>query len=246
MVVLSLWLVARSFKVSNPLIDFRMFRNRTFNLTVLVTAFINVAQYARLNFLAVELQTVRGFDAQYVGLLLAPAAIGVAVTGPLGGWLTDRVGARTPVVCGLVAVVGSMWMLATLRVDTPSLQIAVILVLQGCGIGLANMPVSVASMNSLPQRYVAQGSAISNLAGQFAATAGVAVFGALLVAQVGSVTAEDVPADAAQEAFNNLFLVAFWVAVVGLAAATLLPGARRSAEIQRVRAAESAAEHPAQ
>lgn len=245
-VVLSLWLVARSFKVSNPLIDFRMFRNRTFNLTVLVTAFINVAQYARLNFLAVELQTVRGFDAQYVGLLLAPAAIGVAVTGPLGGWLTDRVGARTPVVCGLVAVVGSMWMLATLRVDTPSLQIAVILVLQGCGIGLANMPVSVASMNSLPQRYVAQGSAISNLAGQFAATAGVAVFGALLVAQVGSVTAEDVPADAAQEAFNNLFLVAFWVAVVGLAAATLLPGARRSAEIQRVRAAESAAEHPAQ
>ncbi|MFF4276559.1 DHA2 family efflux MFS transporter permease subunit [Streptomyces sp. NPDC001536] len=245
-VVFSLWLVVRSFKISDPLIDFRMFGNWTFNLTVLVTAFINVAQYARLNFLAVELQTVRGFDAQYVGLLLAPAAIGVAVTGPLGGWLTDRVGARTPVVGGLVAVVSSMWMLATLRVDTPSLQIAVILVLQGCGIGLANMPVMVASMNSLPQRYVAQGSAISNLTGQFAATAGVAVFGALLVAQVGSVTAEDVPAGAAQEAFNNLFLVAFWVAVVGLAAATLLPGARRSAEIHRVRADESAAERPAQ
>ncbi|WP_328437526.1 DHA2 family efflux MFS transporter permease subunit [Streptomyces sp. NBC_00444] len=244
-VACAVWLVVRSLKVVDPIIDFRMFGNWTFNLTLAVTAFINVAQYARLNFLALELQTVRDFDAQYVGLLLAPAAIGVAVTGPLGGWLTDRVGARTPVVGGLVAVVGSMWMLATLRVDTPSLQIAVILVLQGCGIGLANMPVSVASMNSLPQRYVAQGSAISNLTGQFAAAAGVAVFGAVLVAQVGSVTAEDVPADAAQDAFNNLFLIAFWIAVIGLVAAAFLPGARRSAAIRAVRAAEETAERPA-
>ncbi|MEV7731735.1 DHA2 family efflux MFS transporter permease subunit [Streptomyces sp. NPDC088921] len=241
-VACALWLVIRSFKVSNPIIDFRMFGNWTFNLTVAVTAFINVAQYARLNFLAVELQTVRGFDAQHVGLLLAPAAIGVALTGPLGGWLTDRVGSRTPVICGLVAVAGSMWMLANLRADTSSLQIAVVLVLQGCGIGLANMPVSVASMNSLPQRYVAQGSAIFNLTGQFAATAGVAAFGALLVARVGSVTGEGVPAAAAQNAFNALFLMAFWVAVVGLVVATLLPGARRSAAIRQVRAAEAAAD----
>ncbi|MEU1275782.1 DHA2 family efflux MFS transporter permease subunit [Streptomyces sp. NPDC005799] len=238
---LSPWLVVRSLRVSDPIIDFRMFRNRIFDLTMVVTAFINVAQYARLNFLAVELQTVRGFDAQHVGLLLAPAALGVAVTGPLGGWLTDRVGSRTPVVWGLVAVVASMWMLANLRADTSSLRIAVILVLQGCGIGLANMPVNVASMNSLPQRYVAQGSAIVNLTGQFAAAAGVAVFGAVLVAQVGSVTGEGVAAHVAQDAYNNLFLIAFWVAVVGLLAATLLPGARRSAAIPPARTAETEA-----
>lgn len=241
---LSLWLVVRSLKVSDPIIDFRMFGNWTFNLTVALTAFINVAQYARVNFLAVELQTVRGFDAQYVGLLLAPAAIGVALTGPLGGRLTDRVGARTPVICGLVAIVVSMWMLATLRTDTPSWEIAVALVLQGCGIGLANMPVTVASMNSLPQRYVAQGSAITNLTGQFSAAAGAAVFGALLVAQVGNATGEGVPAGAAQEAFNNLFLTAFWVAVVGLLVAFFLPGKRRYAVLSRLRADEAAAETP--
>lgn len=240
----SVWLVVRSLKVADPIIEFRMFQNRTFDLTLMVTAFINVAQYARLNFLALELQTVRGFDAQHVGLLMAPSAIGVAVTGPLGGWLTDRVGPKTPVIGGLVAVVSSMWMLAHLDADTSSPQIVVILVLQGCGIGLANMPVSVASMNSLPQRYVAQGSAMSNLTGQFAAAAGVAVFGAVLVAQVGSVTAEGVPAHVAQHAFNNLFLVAFWLATAGLVAAAFLPGARRSAAIRQARAAEAAAESP--
>lgn len=245
-VVLSVVLVVRSLKVDDPIIDFRMFANWTFDLAMAVTALIYVAQYARLNFLALELQTVRGFDAEYVGLLLAPAAIGVALTGPLGGWLTDRVGARTPVVWGLVAIVSSMWMLANLRLDTPPPQIVVILVLQGCGIGLANMPVGVASMNSLPQRHVAQGSAISNLVGQFAAVAGVAVFGALLVAQVGNVTAAGVPAGVAQDAFNALFLMAFWIAVVGFVAATLLPGARRSAAMHQVRAAEAAAEPPAQ
>lgn len=238
-VVLSVVLVVRSLRIGDPIIDFRMFGNWTFVLTMVVTALIFVAQYARLNFLALELQTVQRFDAQHVGLLLAPAAIGVAVTGPLGGWLTDRVGPRIPVMCGFVAIVTSMWMLATLRADTPSAHIVVILVLQGCGIGLANMPVSVAAMNSLPQRYVAQGSAISNLVGQFAATAGVAMFGAVLVAQIGSVTAEGAPADVALDAYNNLFLIAFWIAVGGLIAATLLPGARRSAAIHQVRAAET-------
>ncbi|WP_416975062.1 DHA2 family efflux MFS transporter permease subunit [Streptomyces sp. 4F14] len=236
------WLVVRSLKVDDPIIEFRMFQNRTFDLTLVVTVFINVAQYARLNFLALELQTVRGFDAQHAGLLLAPSAIGVAVTGPLGGWLTDRVGPRTPVVGGLVAVVGSMWMLAHLDAGTSSPVIAVIVVLQGCGIGLANMPVNVASMNSLPQRYVAQGSAMSNLTGQFAAAAGVAVFGAVLVAQVGSVTGEGVPAHVAQHAFNNLFLMAFWMAAAGLVAAVFLPGARRSAAIRRARADDAAAD----
>lgn len=243
-IVLAAPLVVRSLRVPDPIIDFRMFANWTFNLTMLVTALIYVAQYARLNYLALELQTVRGFDPQYVGFLLAPAAIGVALTGPLGGRLTDKVGPRTPVGCGLVAIVISMWMLANLHLDTSALQITVILVLQGCGIGLANMPVSVASMSSLPQRYVAQGSAVSQLTGQFAAAAGVAVFGAVLVTQIGTVTAEGVPSDVAQAAFNNLFLIAFWTAVVGLVAAAFLPGARKTAAIHQVHAAETAAQSP--
>jgi MFS family permease len=61
---------------------------------------LSLGQFAQLTLLPVELQVVRGLDAQQVGLLLAPAAAGTAVMMPIGGWLVDRIGARIPVMAG--------------------------------------------------------------------------------------------------------------------------------------------------
>ena len=51
---------------------------------------LTVMQFARLVFIPLELQTVRHLTALKVGLLLTPAALGVAATMPIGGRLADQ------------------------------------------------------------------------------------------------------------------------------------------------------------
>ena len=237
-VVLIAGLVWRSVHRPEPIIEFGMFATPTFAIAMVVVALLTMAQFARLNYLPVELQVVRGLDAQQVGLLLAPAALGVAVTMPLSGWLSDRVGARLPVVVGMSVVSGTMWRLSHLRPDIPDREVVAILVVQGLGTGLAMIPSTVAAMNSLPARFVAQATAVNSLVRQLAGAVSVAVLGAILVGDLGAVAPSGAPIAEAQAAYNGIFLVAFWMVVATLVAALFLPGRQRARAHQADRARE--------
>jgi EmrB/QacA subfamily drug resistance transporter len=236
--VVGAFLVWRSLRRPHPIIEFRMFATPTFSIAMVVVALLTMAQFARLNFLPVELQVVRGLDAQQVGLLLAPAALGVALTMPLSGWLADRVGARLPVVTGLLIVAASMWQLAHLTPEVSDRRVVVILVIQGLGTGLAMIPGTVAAMNSLPGRFVAQATAVNSLNRQLAGAVSVAVLAAVLVGELGAVAPVNPDVAEAQAAYNGIFLVAFWVIVATVVAALFLPGRRRMREHQADRARE--------
>ncbi|MGY6500890.1 MAG: MDR family MFS transporter [Acidimicrobiales bacterium] len=239
-VVLGL-VVWRSLGRADAIVDLGMFSVPTFRMAMVVVALLSIAQFAQLTFLPVELQVVRGLDAQRVGLLLAPAALGVAVMMPISGWLADRAGARIPVSVGLSVVAWSMWRLAHLTPDGPERYIVEILVVQGVGLGLVFMPTTVAAMNSLPSRFVAQASAVNNLARQLGGAIGVAGLSALIVADLGAVSpsAIGLDLDQAQAAYNRVFLVAFWFTAAALVVAgVFLPGRRKATLDQEARAAE--------
>ena len=69
----------------------------------------------------------------------------------------------------------------------------------------------------------AAASAMQNLDRQLMGALGVALLSALLVSRVGAVTPSDVGTDAAQGAYNLVFLVAAAVAGVGTLLAAQLP-----------------------
>jgi EmrB/QacA subfamily drug resistance transporter len=239
--VLIVTLVLRSVRSPNPLLRFELFGVPTFAISMGLVALLTTAQYGRLIFLPMELQSIRGLGADEVGLLLAPAALGVAVSMPIGGRLADRIGARIPVFVGLGLVAHTTWFLANLTVETSLRDLVVVLVIGGFGTGLAIMPNTVAAMNSLPTPFVAQAATLRSLTRQIAGALGTAALGALLVAQLGGIdpSAAATGGDA-QAAFNTLFLATFWVMVGTMVFALFLPGRRRTQEHQRARAAEQA------
>jgi EmrB/QacA subfamily drug resistance transporter len=231
-------LVRWALRRDHPIIEFRMFAYPTFAVGMGVIALVTMAQFSRLNYIPIELQVIRGLDAQEVGLLLAPAALGAAVMMPISGWVSDRVGARPPTVVGLVIMAFSMWQLAHLTVDGSDRWVTIVLMIQGAGAGLCQIPSSVAAMNSLPSRFVSQSTAISQLIRQMAGALGVAVLATLLVADMGAVAPVDPPLEEAQAAYNGVFLVVFWLVVATIVAALFLPGRRRSQQHQAERARE--------
>ncbi len=223
----------------NPLLEMRMFAVPTFSVTIAIVWLITVAQFARLVFIPIELQTVHHMTAFQAGLLLAPAAAGTALTMPFGGRVADRLGARIPVTAGLIMISIAVWLLGSLTPETSSLRILAYLLLQGAGTGLALIPNTVAAMNSLPNRWVARGSAVRSLNRQIAGAIGVAVLSSLVVSRVGSITGSpNTDVNQLQAAYNLVFHVALASVLIAILLALFLPGRRQTREMQRQRHAE--------
>ena len=241
LVVSTVVFVRGALRHPSPVLDVRVFRERTFTVTMAIMAIFSTGQYARLNFLPVELQVVRGMSALDVGLLMAPAALAVALAMPLGGRLSDRFGPRIPVTAGLTILATSMAGISLLQTDTPPVFVMLLLVAQGFGSGLCFSPVQVTAMAAVHSRLSDHAAAMTQLNRQAAAAVGTAVMAALLIGQVGAVApVVETPADAlaAQAGFNLVFQVA--AAILGVAAlsALLLPGRTGQRALQALRSAE--------
>lgn len=236
------WLVVRSLRRPEPIIEFRMFKSPAFSITLVVVGFLTVAQFARLTYLPVELQVVRGLEPQEVGLMLAPGALGVALTMTLGGWLADRIGARIPIIAGLVVLTASTWYLANLTPQTSRTELILVLFVSGIGTGLALMPNTVAAMASIKTRYVAEASAVRSINRELAAALGTAILAAFVVAELGEIapTGLSTPAELshAQDTYNTVFSVATLCLVASLAMAFFLPGKKKMDQFNAERAVE--------
>lgn len=236
--------VAHVLRTDHPVIDVRMFATPTFSLSLGIICLFTMLQYGRLVFIPIELQTLRGFTPLHVGTLLIATAAGAAITMPIGGRMADHIGARTPVLMGSACLAASALILANLTLDTSQPVLVLTLFLGGVGTGLAMMPNTVAGMNSLPGRFVAQAASVRSMAREIAGSMGIAVFAAIVAAQLGGLAVDVTTADGAREAqaaYNSVFLWAFVAVGVATVAALFLPGKQATLDTQAERALEAQA-----
>lgn len=234
--------VLRSIHIPTPLIELRMFRVPAFTLSMVIVWLITISQFSRLVFIPLEFETLRGSSALAVGVMLTPAAIGIAITMPIGGRLADRVGARIPVTVGLAIVALSFWPLGHLAIDTPMWTVSAWLFVGGLGVGLSMMPNTVIAMNSVHGRYTAQAAAVRSLNRQLAGALGTAVLTSILVSRIGPIGSHaDHPTVASLAGYNDLFLIASFVAFAALVIAFWLPGKAAAHALQEERRREGPA-----
>jgi DHA2 family multidrug resistance protein len=228
--------VVRSLRGPHPIIELRMFAIPAFSLTMVIVWLITVAQFARLVFIPLEFETLRGSSALSVGLMLTPSALGVAFTMPVGGRMADHVGARIPVTIGLAITAVSFWPLANLNADTPMSVVAMWLFIGGLGVGLSIMPNTVIAMNSVHGRYTAQASAVRSLNRQVAGALGTAALASVLVSHIGPIGSHaGRPSAEAVGGYNAVFAVAFLCTLLAFVFAFALPGQRIARELQEAR-----------
>lgn len=211
--------VRHELNTDHPLLDVRMFGDTTFALAMGAYLFLIGAQFARLVYLPLELQGLRGFTALRVGMMLVIPAAVAAVGVSLGGRIVDRIGPRRPILMGGSLVAIAMLMLSRLGLETSEWTIIAIASLQGLGFGLTSAPILVAGISELPKTLVPQASAIRSLVGQVAAALSVAVIGAVVSSGMG----DDPTREHAQHAYNSGFLAGGVGVVLAIILASRLP-----------------------
>ena len=158
---------------------------------------------------------VRGLDATTAGLLFTLTPLGTALAAPVAGVAADRLGARIPMIGGLVLQALGLLLLSRADATTATAMIAGALFAAGFGLGAFQVPnmATIMSAFSGAQQGVAGGFAF------LARTLGV-VSGVLVLAGLFAVRRESV-------GLQTAFAEAFLTAAVAVALAAAAAGASR-------------------
>jgi MFS family permease len=119
------------------------------------------------------LVSLRGLSAPAGGLLFMLASFGVAVGGPVGGWLTDRVGRRRPVILGLLLEAAGLGILGLAHTTTPLPVVALALFLVGFGVGSFQVPNLAQVMAAFPRARQGAAGGLAHLGRTLGVVAGV-------------------------------------------------------------------------
>ncbi|MCB5910001.1 DHA2 family efflux MFS transporter permease subunit [Streptomyces pinistramenti] len=206
-----------------PLIDVRLFSSRSFAASVTVQGLVGLATFAGLFALPLYYQVLHGHGARAAGLLVAPLGLGSALAMPLAGRLSDRLGARSLVRGGaLVAALGAV-ALTRIGPDSSEVWSALAAFAIGMGLGGVGAPTMGSLYRTLPPEKVPQGSSVVYNLNQLGGALGVACV-ALILAVTGTGTGPAADLGSGIGGFRSVYWFVCAVAVVIVAAASLLPG----------------------
>lgn len=141
-------------RVSGPLLDLRLFQRRVFSLGVSAAFLTFLGSSAVLFLTPFYLQSVLGYSPQMAGLFVVPAALCIAVMGPISGRLSDRYGWRRFTVGGLACGFAGLSILSQMNESSPWYLVMVALMLQSTGMGTFYSPNTSSILSAVErQRY---------------------------------------------------------------------------------------------
>ena len=209
-----------------PMLDLSLFRDGTFSGANAVSLLSFFALFGVFFFVSIYLQTVLGYSALRTGATLLPFTVLLALSVPVAGRLTDRIGARWPMAAGMLVLGVSLLLLSRLRLDSTFGELLPGLLLGGLGVGMTLAPASAAVLASVPDDKAGVASGVVTTFRQTGGVLGVAVMGAIFAAQIGDLEPEEARfAPAFMGGFEDALLTGGVVAIAGglIAALTVAP-----------------------
>ncbi|WP_279389486.1 DHA2 family efflux MFS transporter permease subunit [Mammaliicoccus sciuri] len=167
--------VIREVRMKNPMLDMSALKYSGFTLTTIINVIVTMSLFGGMILLPIYLQNLRGFTPLDSGLLLLPGSLIMGFMGPIAGKMLDSFGIKPLALIGLTIMTFATWELTQLNMDTPYTTILVIYIVRSFGMSFIMMPIMTAGMNSLPQRLIPHGNAISNTVRQLAGSIGTAI-----------------------------------------------------------------------
>ena len=168
----------------HPIIDVRMFRDRTFaagSALMLVTGFL---LFAPLVLLPAFEQYLMGYSPQQAGQTMSPGAISLMLLTPLVGVLVARVDARKLVAVGALLLAGAqVYMASRLHVGVDFQTLLVLRIYQVAGLAFLFVPINTLVYASVAKEKNNAVAAILNLGRNLGGSIGIAFVTTMIARQ---------------------------------------------------------------
>jgi MFS family permease len=159
------WIIENN--VEEPMFNIKLFRIRAFTAGNLASLLMSIGRGGLQFMLIIWLQGIwlplHGYNFEdtplWAGIFMLPLTAGFLIAGPVAGWLSDHHGARPYATGGALLSALSFGLLMLLPADFGFPVFAVLLLLNGIGVGMFAAPNTTGIMNAVPnsERGVASG-----------------------------------------------------------------------------------------
>jgi MFS family permease len=176
-------------RVAEPMFHLRLFRIRAFTAGNIANLLTSLARGGLQFILIIWLQGIwlpeHGYNfvdtPLWSGIHMLPLVAGLLVAGPISGILSDRFGARPFSTAGALLAAAAFFLLARLPVNFPYPAFALLLALNGIGMGLFISPNRAAVMSSLPPWRRGVGAGMTNTFQNSAQVLSIGIFFSLMI-----------------------------------------------------------------
>jgi EmrB/QacA subfamily drug resistance transporter len=202
-----------------PMLPMRLFRSRGFSAGSAAIFLLSASVTGAVFYMAQFFQAGLGDDPLGAGIRLLPWGVAPFLIAPRAGRLTDQIGERPLVVCGLLLQAGGFAWIAVIA--GPGLAYPALLapiVISGAGVGLAVPAATRAVVGSVPAADIGKASGSFTMMRQLGAAFGVAILA--LEFEAGGYSS----AAAFSAGFRPAIAAAAGLALAGALAALVLPG----------------------
>jgi MFS transporter, DHA2 family, multidrug resistance protein len=179
-VVAGVILVRRERHTKSPLLPVDLLRIPIFSLSILTSIASFCAQMLAFVALPFYLEDRFGYSAVQIGLLITPWPLGVGLTAPLAGRMTERYSAGLLGGVGLVVFAGGLAALAMLPLHPTTIDIVWRMALAGAGFGMFQSPNNRTMIAAAPRERSGGASGMLGTARLLGQTTGAALVALLL------------------------------------------------------------------
>ncbi|CAN5452237.1 MFS transporter [soil metagenome] len=224
------WFAVWERRQEHPLLDLRVFRNRSLAAGSLVLLVLFALLMGLFLVIVQYLQAALGYSAIRASLGLMPMAAVLMPLSAVAPRIATRVGFRTMFVSGLGLVAAGLALMAAFAsVSGGYWSVLPGLLVLGVGVGLAQTPATSAITGSLPQEEQGVASALNDTVREFGGALGIALLGSVLSSGyrsgLGSATSA-LPPDAAEAVRSGIGGAAAVAAKAGPAGDQIMTVAR--------------------
>jgi DHA2 family multidrug resistance protein len=172
--------VAWELNQPRPAVDLRVLRHRSLAAGSLFSMVLGLGLYGTVFVVPIFAQSVLGYTATQTGLLLLPGACASALTMGLLSRQVARFDPRVLIVVGSLLMVLTMGWMGAISPSTSEDSLFWPLILRGAATVMMFLPLSLASLGSLPREEVGAGSGLFNLTRQLGGSFGIALLTVVL------------------------------------------------------------------
>ncbi|WP_297920171.1 MFS transporter [Metallibacterium sp.] len=176
-------------RVTDPMFRFPLFKIKAFTFGTLSTFLSAIGRGGLMFMLIIWLQGIwlplHGYSFArtplWAGIFMLPLTVGFLLSGPLSGYLSDRLGARYFATGGMLGAAASFLLLMLLPIDFNYAAFAAILMFSGLSMGAFAAPNRAAVMNSLPARDRGAGGGMNSTFQNSAQVLSIGIFFTLMI-----------------------------------------------------------------
>lgn len=220
---------------AQPFVDPYLLRNRNYVVLAGIAFLVTMAQFGMLVLIPLLLDRVHHLSSARIGLVLLPPAAAMALLGPVGGRLADRVGGLIPMRIGLALSATGFLLITSFAVGSSPLFLAGLLLLTGAGMGFANSTLTNNVSLVLPPERLGLGIGLFNMVFFLGGAFGAAATTAVLDAREGAPGALNPLYAGPSPEFSDALLVSFLAAAMALVLGWLVSLPRTAARTDQRR-----------